>query len=236
MLKIEQSLVNKVFSKVAGKYDLMNDLMSLGMHRSWKKSFISEFDNFNGSLLDVASGSGDIAKLYFENALKRDCTPQINLLDINRDMLQVAVNRFIDLNIISNFNFICSNAESLPFADNVFDYYTITFGIRNVPNYYEAIKEAYRVLKPCGKFICMEFSKVRNDFLAGIYEAYSNKIIPHIGHIITGSKESYEYLIESIRIFPSGDEFLVKLEQAGFKLTKMRRLNFGVATIYVGYK
>lgn len=227
----KQSLVGQVFSSVAQKYDLMNDIMSFGIHRLWKSRLIQELEP-NKSLLDMASGTGDIAKKYYLKSSKHDIT----LCDINSDMLKVGKEKLIDENIFQGLKFVCCNAEELPFEDNSFDYYTIAFGIRNVTNIDKALKEAWRVLRPGGKFICLEFAKLDNKILAKLYDLYSFNIIPKFGKIIANDEESYKYLVESIYNFPPQDQFLGMVTEAGFKLGKFSNLTHGTVALYTGYK
>ncbi len=227
----KQNLVGEVFSSVARKYDLMNDVMSFGIHRLWKSRFISYLSK-NKKLLDVASGTGDIAKLYYNKCSE----PDITLSDINQDMLDVGKAKLINENIFKGMKFVYANAEQLPFNDFEFDYYTITFGIRNVTNIEAVLKEAHRVLKPGGRFLCMEFAKVNSQCLAKFYDFYLEKIIPSMGGLIADDKASYQYLAESIKLFPGQEEFSKMMEKAGFKLCKYENLTFGVAAIYSGYK
>lgn len=227
----KQSLVGQVFSSVAHKYDLMNDVMSMGIHRLWKAKMIEELAP-NKILLDMAAGTGDIAKLYY----KKCSNPNITLSDINIDMLKTGQSKLIDSNIYKGLKFVCSDAENLSFADFSFDYYTIAFGIRNVTNIDKALKEAFRVLRPGGKFICLEFARVKNQNLAKIYDYYSMNIIPKIGDLIVGDKESYQYLVESIRTFPKQENFIEIMEKSGFKMNKFQNLTGGVVSLYTGYR
>jgi len=227
----KQNLVGQVFSSVAHKYDLMNDIMSGGVHRLWKASLIEQLEP-NKRLLDMASGTGDVAKAYY---LKSD-NPNITLCDINIDMLSVGRDKLLDSNIHEGLSFSCCNAEDLPFEDSSFDYYTIAFGIRNVTNVDKALKEAWRVLRPGGKFVCLEFARVNNQILAKFYDFYSLNVIPKIGGMIAGDEDSYKYLVESIRSFPAQEEFVQMMNEAGFKLSKFRNLTFGVASLYTGYR
>lgn len=227
----KQNLVGEVFSSVARKYDLMNDVMSFGIHRLWKSKFISYLTK-NKKLLDVASGTGDIAKLYYNKSNE----PDITLCDINQDMLDVGRAKLINQNIFKGLKFVCANAEKLPFNDFEFDYYTITFGIRNVTNIEAVLKEAHRVLRPGGRFLCMEFAKVNSQSVAKFYDFYLEKIIPNMGQLIACDKSSYQYLAESIKLFPGQEEFKEMMEKSGFKLCKYENLTFGVAAIYSGYK
>ncbi|MGX6960409.1 MAG: bifunctional demethylmenaquinone methyltransferase/2-methoxy-6-polyprenyl-1,4-benzoquinol methylase UbiE [Rickettsia endosymbiont of Pentastiridius leporinus] len=231
----KQSLVNNVFSHVADKYDLMNDLMSFGMHRLWKDYFIRQIPNLNSHILDVASGSGDIALKLAKKAKDRGNNISLTLSDINEEMLGQAKRKAIDLNLFQNLKFMVASAESLPFPDNSFDYYTIAFGIRNVPDINKALKEAYRVLKPMGKFVCLEFSKVKESLFQEFYKFYSFNIIPKIGQVITGNKEAYEYLVESIDLFPSQDEFRIMIKEVEFEDVNYKNLSNGIVAIHSAY-
>lgn len=232
----KQPLVNNIFSNIADKYDLMNDLMSFGMHRLWKDEFIRQIPNLNSNILDVASGSGDIALKLAKKAKDRGSNISLTLSDINEEMLRQAKKKSIDLNLFQNLKFTVASAEELPFPDNSFDYYTIAFGIRNVPDINKALKEAYRVLKPMGKFICLEFSKVKESLLQDFYKFYSFNVIPKIGQIITGNKEAYDYLVESIDLFPSQDEFRIMIKEAGFEEINYKNLSGGIVAIHSAYK
>lgn len=232
----KQPLVNNIFSNVADKYDLMNDLMSFGMHRLWKDEFIRQIPNLNSNILDVASGSGDIALKLAKKAKDRGSNISLTLSDINEEMLRQAKKKSIDLNLFQNLKFTVASAEELPFPDNSFDYYTIAFGIRNVPDINKALKEAYRVLKPMGKFVCLEFSKVKESLLQDFYKFYSFNVIPKIGQIITSNKEAYDYLVESIDLFPSQDEFRIMIKEAGFEEINYKNLSGGIVVIHSAYK
>lgn len=227
----KQNLVGQVFSSVAHKYDLMNDVMSLGIHRLWKTKLIDQLQP-NKTLLDMAAGTGDIAKRYYQKSDNADIT----LCDINLDMLSTGQNRLIDENIYKGLKFTCCNAEKLPFNDLSFDYYTIAFGIRNVTNITAALKEAWRVLRPGGMFVCLEFSRVSNENLAKLYDSYSLNVIPKLGNLIVGDGDSYKYLVESIRTFPAQEEFITLMENAGFKINKFQNLTGGVVSLYTGYR
>ncbi|HJD62359.1 MAG TPA: bifunctional demethylmenaquinone methyltransferase/2-methoxy-6-polyprenyl-1,4-benzoquinol methylase UbiE [Rickettsia endosymbiont of Degeeriella rufa] len=232
----KQPLVNNIFSNVADKYDLMNDLMSFGMHRLWKDEFIRQIPNLNSNILDVASGSGDIALKLAKKAKDRSSNISLTLSDINKEMLRQAKKKSIDLNLFQNLKFTVASAEELPFPDNSFDYYTIAFGIRNVPDINKALKEAYRILKPMGKFVCLEFSKVKESLLQDFYKFYSFNVIPKIGQIITGNKEAYDYLVESIDLFPSQDEFRIMIKEAVFEEINYKNLSGGIVAIHSAYK
>ncbi len=227
----KQGLVERVFSSVASKYDLMNDALSFGVHRLWKNRLIEQLEP-NKKLLDMASGTGDIASRYYAKCSKVDIT----LCDINIDMLSVGKNKLFNENIFKGLNFICTDAQALPFEDNSFDYYTIAFGIRNVTDVDKALQEAYRVLRVGGKFVCLEFAKVENSQISKFYDLYSMNVIPKIGGLVAGDEDSYRYLVESIRSFPAQKDFIKKCDNAGFKLTQYFNLTFGVACLYVGYK
>ena len=220
-------LVNSVFSKVNKKYDLMNDLMSLGIHRSWKEKLIDWTNpSPNKKLIDVASGTGDIARLFSKKLSEITC------VEPNIEMLTQGKNKLRKINSIKWIN---AAAENLPVKDNMFDYYTISFGIRNVSNINKSLKEAHRVLKPGGRFFCLEFSKVENEILNKVYKQYS-KIIPSIGKIIVGNRMPYEYLIESIDKFYDQKDLLKKIEKNGFSHVKYRNLTNGIAAIHTGWK
>lgn len=234
--KQKRDLVNDVFSSVADKYDLMNDFMSLGVHRIWKDNFVRQIPNLKSSILDVASGSGDIAFRIVKRAQMQNIVPEITLCDINQDMLNVARNRAIDSNLLQGLQYVCADAEKLPFPDNSFDYYTIAFGIRNVPRIDVALKEAHRVLKPMGKFLCLEFSKVENNYLQKLYDFYSFNVIPKIGKMVASNESAYQYLVESINLFPNQDSFAVMLKDAGFARVNYQNLTFGITAIHSAYK
>lgn len=226
-------LVGEVFSSVASKYDIMNDAMSLGVHRLWKDRMISELNPREGSkLLDVAGGTGDIAFRFLDKALNGAVT----VCDINPDMLGEGKKRAIDKNILHNIEWVCGDAEKLPMEDSSFDYYTIAFGIRNVTNIENAISEAHRVLKPGGRFLCLEFSHVDNPILGKVYDIFSFKLIPQIGKIVAKDEDSYRYLVESIRKFPKQEEFASMIKRAGFENVKYTDLSGGIVALHSGWK
>ena len=223
-------LVTKVFQDVSSKYDMMNDLMSLGIHRLWKKKFINWLNpQKNTTLIDVASGTGDIAKLFLE---KIEYKGFVYCVDENMEMLNLNKKKFKE---ISKIKYFCNNAEKLPFKSNYFDYYTISFGHRNVENINKALKEAYRVLKPGGRFLCLEFSKVKNKTLNKIYKNYS-KSIPIVGKFIVGKSEPYEYLINSIENFHSQDSLFDKIKKENFVNISYRNLSAGIVAIHSAWK
>ena len=236
----KSSLVKEIFSGVAKKYDIMNDLMSAGVHRIWKNKMVEEISFNNGDeitkCIDVAGGTGDVAFRIAKKAQEKSAKCEIDVVDINQEMLDVGKERAIDKNLFSNLNFTCCDCEKLSFEDNCFDYFTIAFGIRNYTNIDQGLKEANRVLKKGGKFICLEFSKVNDYFLQKIYDAYSFNVIPKIGEIVTKDRDSYQYLVESIRKFPSQDKFKKMIEDEGFEAVSYQNLSFGAAAIHVGIK
>ena len=223
-------LVNSVFSEVHSKYDLMNDIMSLGVHRIWKNKFIDWMNpQPNTTLIDVASGTGDIAKLFIK---KSKNTSKIVCVEPNTKMLKQGQNK---LSKYRNVRWINSHAEKIPVHDDTFDYYSISYGIRNVSNINFALKEAFRVLKPGGKFLCLEFSKVQNENLRKIYEEYS-KLIPKIGDFVVGDKQPYEYLVESIDKFINQEELIDCMKSNNFTNCKYRNFNGGIVAIHSGWK
>ena len=228
--KNSERLVTKVFQDVFDKYDLMNDLMSLGIHRLWKKNFINWLNpQKNTTLVDVASGTGDIAKLYLNKINYKGhvcCVDESKeMLNINREKLKGNI----------NVKWFCSSAEKLHFKNNYFDYYTISFGIRNINNINNALKEAYRVLKPGGRFLCLEFSKVENEILNKLYKTYS-KSIPQLGKFIVGKSGPYEYLINSIEKFYSQEKFFQQIKKQNFINVSYRNLSGGIVAIHSAWK
>ena len=228
--KNSKRLATRVFQDVFDKYDLMNDLMSLGVHRLWKKNFINWLNpQENTILIDVASGTGDIANLYLN---KINYKGSVCCVDENKEMLDLNKKK-IEKN--ASVKWFCNSAEKLPFKNNYFDYYTISFGIRNVSNINNALKEAYRVLKPGGRFLCLEFSKVKNEILNRFYKIYS-KSIPQIGKLIVGKSEPYEYLVNSIEEFDSQGEFFKKIKKQNFINVSYRNLSGGIVAIHSAWK
>ena len=226
----KSKLVNKVFNKVYDKYDLMNDIMSLGTHRKWKNYLVSWLNpKKNNKIIDVASGTGDIAKLCSEYS-HNEC--EMTCVEPNEKMFLEGKKKLKNFDKIKWF---LSPAEKLPFKDNSFDYYVISFGIRNVTDLNKSISEAYRVLKNGGRFFCLEFSKVENEIFQIIYKRYS-KLIPSLGKLIAGSEMPYDYLVQSIEEFYDQKEFLKKLSDGGFINVKYRNLTNGVAAIHTGWK
>jgi demethylmenaquinone methyltransferase / 2-methoxy-6-polyprenyl-1,4-benzoquinol methylase len=216
----------------------MNDVMSFGMHRLWKKIFVDHIEiNENAQILDMASGTGDIAFKIYEKFQKNGDNVAITLADINPDMLEVAKDRIIDKNLNKEqFNFHLVNGENTKLEDNSFDYYTIAYGIRNFTDLSQGLKEAYRVLKPGGKFLCLEFSDIPDGLFKQLYDFYSFNVIPKFGKMITGNEESYQYFIESIRMFPKPKEFTQMISDNKFKNAKFKNLFSGITTIYSAEK
>ncbi len=233
----KQGMVNDVFHSVARRYDLMNDLMSGGMHRAWKSVMINALNPPRGDtpfkLLDVAGGTGDIA---FRAAEAAGYGFHATVCDINSDMLAVGRERALSRRLDDRVEFIEGNAEKLAFADRAFDAYTIAFGIRNVPRIDLALAEAYRVLKPGSRFLCLEFSHVDVPGLKAIYDTFSFKVIPQIGKVVTGDAESYQYLVESIRQFPKPAVFSEMIRSAGFSRVTHQPLSGGIVALHSGWR
>lgn len=232
----KQGLVNEVFHKVAKRYDIMNDLMSAGLHRLWKDAMVSALNpprRPGWTALDVAGGTGDIA---FRTVEASDRNAHVTVLDINGSMLEVGRERAEKRGIAASLDFVEANAEELPFEDETFDAYTIAFGIRNVPRIEVALAEAFRVLKTGGRFLCLEFSEVDMPLLDRIYEQWSFKAIPQIGKAVTGEAEPYSYLVESIRKFPNQSNFAAMIARAGFERVTFRNYSGGIAALHSGWK
>ena len=232
-----QNLVNEVFSRVADNYDLMNDVMSGGLHRLWKNDLINWMappkSNAAFHLLDVAGGTGDVALKYLAKG-GDGCTA--TLCDINGEMLKVGRAKAKLEAALGAVTYVQGNAEYLPFPDKKYDVYTIAFGIRNVTNIQNAIDDAYRVLKTGGRFMCLEFSEVQVPLLDKFYDAFSFKAIPKLGKIIANDEDSYRYLVESIRNFPKQEKFASMIRDAGFEQVSYRNLSGGIAAIHSGWR
>ena len=229
-LQNKKGLIQNVFDKVYDKYDLMNDLMSLGIHRLWKKNLISWMaPSLKKKLIDMACGTGDLGKLFLENT---NFTGKVLCIDPNSRMLKKGIER---LSKYKNLTWKKGYAEKILAPDNSFDYYTISFGLRNTKNINKSLKEAYRVLKPGGRFLCLEFSKVQNYQLNNFYKKYS-KLVPHIGELIVGEKKPYEYLIESIENFINQDELIELMCKNNFTKCSYRNLSGGIVAIHSGWK
>ena len=233
----KQTLVNDVFRSVASRYDLMNDLMSAGLHRVWKEIMISALDPPRGdapfALLDVAGGTGDIA---FRAAGAAGPGFRATVCDINAEMLEVGRGRAAARHLDDRVSFVEGNAEALAFPDRGFDGYTIAFGIRNVPRIELALREAFRVLKPGSRFLCLEFSTVDVPGLDRLYDWFSFKVIPPLGRAVTGDAESYQYLVESIRKFPRPNAFAEMIQAAGFSRVKWQGLSGGIVALHSGWR
>ncbi len=229
-LQNKKGLVQNVFDEVYDQYDLMNDFMSFGIHRLWKKNLINSMNpSPEQKLIDVACGTGDIAKLYLKHVGKNS---QITCVDPNKGMIKKGKEKLIKF---KNLNWVVATAESLPIPNNSFDFYTISFGLRNTKNLYKTIGEAYRVLKPGGRFLCLEFSKIHNSSLNFIYKNYS-KMIPKIGKLVVGKKEPYEYLIKSIENFINQDELVDLMKKKNFKECNYTNLSGGIVALHSGWK
>lgn len=230
-------LVGRVFTSVAKNYDVMNDLMSLGVHRVWKQAFIDWLaPSADTQLLDVAGGTGDIAFRFLDRVKPKNGSARATVCDINPEMLAVGRERAKEKDALDRVTFSAGNAEHLPFPDASFDAYTIAFGIRNVTHIDRALAEAHRVLKPGGRFLCLEFSKVENPVLEQLYELWSFRAIPAIGEFITKDRDAYQYLVESIRRFPPQRQFASMITFAGFSQVKWRDLSGGIVAMHSGWK
>jgi demethylmenaquinone methyltransferase/2-methoxy-6-polyprenyl-1,4-benzoquinol methylase len=236
-LEDKQTLVNEVFHSVASRYDLMNDLMSMGLHRVWKDIMINTLNPPKSeapfALLDVAGGTGDIA---FRAAKAAGAGFRATVCDINADMLQVGRDRAAKAHLDDRVAFVEGNAEALAFPDRAFDAYTIAFGIRNVPRIDLALAEAFRVLRPGSRFLCLEFSTVDVPGLDRLYELFSFRVIPPLGRAVTGDAESYQYLVESIRKFPRPSAFADMIRAAGFSRVNWQRLSGGIVALHSGWR
>ena len=229
-LQNKKGLVESVFNQVYNKYDLMNDFMSMGVHRYWKKDLINMMNpRPDRKLVDVACGTGDIGKLFLDNTNQK---AKVTCVDPNKSMISQGKEK---LSNYRNIEWIISPAEKLPIVDNSFDYYTISFGLRNTKNLNTALSEAYRVLKPGGRFLCLEFSKIQNSNLDFVYKNYS-KLIPLIGSFVVGEKEPYEYLIKSIKNFVNQEELISLMKKNNFKKCFYRNLSGGIVSIHSGWK
>ncbi|WP_115938285.1 bifunctional demethylmenaquinone methyltransferase/2-methoxy-6-polyprenyl-1,4-benzoquinol methylase UbiE [Aestuariispira insulae] len=228
----KQGLVQGVFESVAGNYDLMNDLMSGGIHRLWKNTLIDMLKpRSDMRLLDVAGGTGDIAFRFL-----RAGGGHVTVCDLTEGMVRVGRDRAIDQNILGGVDWSVGDAQRLPLPDNSVDAYTIAFGLRNVTEPQMALAEAFRVLKPGGRFLCLEFSHVVLPVFDKIYDEYSFRLLPHIGSIVAGDKESYVYLVESIRRFPPQKKLEAMMRDAGFDMVSHRNLSGGIAAIHSGWR
>lgn len=228
-------LVRGVFDSVASKYDLMNDLMSAGIHRLWKAAMIDWLAPRAGqSIIDVGGGTGDIANRIIAR-VGADAGP-VTVCDINHEMITVGRDRALDAGRLTGIHWTCGDAEKLPFPDMTFDAYTIAFCLRNVTRIDAALAEARRVLKPGGRFLCLEFSRVLVPALDKIYDAYSFSVLPALGSLVTGDADAYRYLAESIRKFPSQNDLLDRMKTAGLQQGKVRNLSGGIAALHSGWR
>lgn len=226
------TLVRGVFDNVAPKYDLMNDLMSMGVHRLWKDLLITQLNPRPGmELLDVGGGTGDIAFRFLKRGGRH-----VTVCDINKEMLAVGRDRAIDTGVLNGVDWVCGNAEHLPVPDASMDAFTIAFCIRNVTHIDKALAEAKRVLKPGGHFLCLEFSKVTQPALSALYDFYSFKVLPNIGGAVADDRESYQYLAESIRKFPDQETFAGMIRDAGLDQVKVTNLSGGIAAIHSAWR
>ena len=229
-LQNKKGLVQNVFDQVYDQYDLMNDFMSLGVHRLWKKDLLNMMNpSSNQKLIDVACGTGDIAKLFLNYVNKKS---YVTCVDPNIGMIKKGKEKLKKFN---NLNWVVASAEKLPMTTNSFDFYTISFGLRNTKDLNKSLSEAYRVLKPGGRYLCLEFSKIENSGLDFIYKKYS-KVIPSIGKLIVGEKEPYEYLVKSIENFVNQDELIDLMKKNGFQNCTYRNLSGGIVSIHSGWK
>jgi demethylmenaquinone methyltransferase / 2-methoxy-6-polyprenyl-1,4-benzoquinol methylase len=236
-LEDKQGLVDDVFDRVARRYDLMNDLMSAGLHRAWKEALVTAANPPRGerpfALLDVAGGTGDIAFRVIDAG---GGNTRATVCDVNAQMLAVGRERALERELDAHVSFVEGNAEALPFPDRHFDAYTIAFGIRNVPRIEAALTEAYRVLKPGSRFLCLEFSTVDIPGLDALYDFYSFNVIPAIGRTVAGDADAYRYLVESIRRFPKPRAFAQQISSAGFKRVDFRLLTGGIVALHSGWR
>ena len=225
--------VQGVFTSVASKYDIMNDVMSVGIHRVWKDAMMDWLAPRPGQkLLDVAGGTGDISFRF----LKRAGSGHSTVLDLTESMLVAGRQRAEADDMADSLDWVVGDAMKLPFPDNAFDVYTISFGIRNVTRPQEALNEAYRVLRPGGRLMVLEFSQLPNPMMQKAYDLYSFNVIPRMGQLIANDRDSYQYLVESIRKFPDQDTFLSMVKKAGFENAKYRNLSLGIAALHSGWK
>jgi demethylmenaquinone methyltransferase/2-methoxy-6-polyprenyl-1,4-benzoquinol methylase len=228
------SLVARVFDSVAPRYDLMNDLMSAGVHRIWKNTLVHAVNPRSGErLLDVAGGTGDIAFRLFKRQGER---PDVTVCDINPAMLAVGRDRAVDRGLLRGLTWTTGDAENLPFPDRSFDAHTIAFGLRNVTDIDKALAEAFRVLRPGGRYYCLEFSKVTSAPIGRVYDAWSERALPLLGRVVAGDAEAYRYLHESIRRFPSQRDLAERLRRVGFARVGWRNMTLGVVALHSGWR
>ena len=232
--KEKEGLVADVFHSVAAKYDVMNDFMSFGIHRLWKRFTIDASGVRPGQkVLDLAGGTGDLSGKFAELV---GPTGQVILADINDSMLRVGQEKLRNKGIVGNINYVQANAEALPFADNSFDIITIAFGLRNVTDKDKALSSMYRVLKPGGRLLILEFSKPEHEILSKAYDVYSFNLLPIMGKLVTNDSESYQYLAESIRMHPSQEKLKEMMENAGFEEASFTNMTGGIVALHKGFK
>ncbi len=231
-------MVARVFESAAPRYDLMNDLMSGGVHRLWKNTLVDVLNPRPGErFLDVAGGTGDIAFRIARRQMEKGTDrPDVTICDINPAMLEVGRDRAVDRGLLRGLIWTTGDAEDLPFGDRTFDGYTIAFGLRNVTDIDKALHEAWRVLKPGGRFYCLEFSKVTSAPVARVYDAYSERALPFFGRVVARDAESYRYLHESIRRFPPQRELADRMRRAGFDKVAWRNMTLGVVALHSGWR
>ena len=230
--RAKAGLVREVFDTVAGRYDLMNDLMSGGVHRLWKSALVDMLrPRADMHLLDVAGGTGDIARRFLDAGGGR-----VTVCDINETMLRVGRDRAIDRGVLDAAEWLVADAEALPFADSSVGAYTIAFGLRNVTHIERALAEARRVLRPGGRFLCLEFSHVSGPWLQAAYDRYSFSVLPTLGAVVAGDRDAYRYLAESIRRFPPQDQLAAMMTAAGLDLVRYRNLSGGIAAIHSAWR
>ena len=232
-------MVRDVFDAVAPKYDLMNDLMSGGLHRIWKAAMVDALAPRPGqAIVDVAGGTADVAARIHERLVRGGAALHrpVTVCDINAEMLGVGRDRMLDRGVIAGLSWVCGNAEALPFPDMSFDAYTIAFGLRNVTHIDTALREARRVLKPGGRFLCLEFSRVVVPVLDTLYDTYSFKVLPWLGQTVAGDRDAYVYLAESIRKFPDQARLVAMMEAAGLGRASYRNFTGGIAALHSGWR
>ncbi|XP_068152856.1 2-methoxy-6-polyprenyl-1,4-benzoquinol methylase, mitochondrial [Drosophila tropicalis] len=243
----KEQKVHEVFEQVAQSYDVMNDAMSMGIHRLWKDIFVERLGPTHGMrLLDMAGGTGDISFRYLKYLANQPNTDgrssHVTISDINQHMLDVGEERSKRLGLTTDklpnlsIDWQCADAEKLPFKNDGFNAYTIAFGIRNCTHVDKVLSEAYRVLQPGGRFMCLEFSHLTNDTMQWLYDQYSFQVIPPMGQLLAGQWQAYQYLVESIRKFPKQDDFKQMIEKAGFVGVTYENLTFGIVSIHSGFK
>ena len=230
-------MVRAIFDGVAERYDLMNDLMSAGIHRLWKAALIDWLNPRPPMhLLDVAGGTGDVARGFLKRCRGPEAGARVTVLDISAGMLTIGRDRALDRALVRGIDWICGDAEALPIADAAADAVTIAFGIRNVTDLAQTLAEARRVLKPGGRFLCLEFSRVHAPGLQRIYEAYSFRLLPALGELVAGDREAYRYLVESIRRFPDQETFAQMISDSGLGQVKYRNLSGGIAALHSAWR